>query len=163
MMNDDIKTGFEPFFDSESKVLILGSFPSVKSRETGFYYGNKSNRFWKTLSDFFGDEKPQTVEEKKAFLTKHCIALWDITLKCRISCSKDETISDYTVAPISRILENADIRLIILNGRRAAKIFADNYKNVGVPVAELTSTSMRNIYFDCGEWYDALSGVFKRT
>ncbi|MDE7380221.1 MAG: uracil-DNA glycosylase family protein, partial [Clostridia bacterium] len=70
--------GFSPFFNGESRVLILGSFPSVKSRAQSFYYGHPQNAFWRILSSFFGEDKPTSVEEKKAFLLRNKVALWDI-------------------------------------------------------------------------------------
>ena len=85
--------GFPPFFDGESKLLILGSFPSVKSRETNFYYGHKQNRFWKILAAFFGENSPVSVEEKKSFLKKHDIALWDTVTECDIEGSLDSHVT----------------------------------------------------------------------
>ncbi len=85
---DGIKRGFAPVYDGNSKVLILGSFPSVKSRRVDFYYGNKQNRFWKTVCGYFGEEVPPTVEEKKDFLARRHIALWDVALECEIEDRK---------------------------------------------------------------------------
>lgn len=155
-------TGFPPFYDSQSRLLILGSFPSVKSRQVGFYYGNRQNRFWGTLSEFFGEPRPNDPDEQKKFLQRHNIALWDVAEKCRISGSRDESISNYAVAPIRKVLDNSKIELIILNGRKCAEIFRKHI-SVETPVVELTSTSSRNVYFKKEEWYDALSRVFGRT
>ena len=119
----EIKRGFEPCYDDNSKLLILGSFPSVKSRQVQFYYGNKQNRFWKTISGFFGDEVPQTVEEKKEFLKKRRIALWDIVTECEIEGSKDDTIKNFKVADIKKVLQNSKISFIIVNGGKAFFIF----------------------------------------
>ena len=106
-----------PVFDKNSKVLILGSFPSVRSREEGFFYGHPQNRFWKVTSRIFGEELPVTIEEKKAFLIRNHIALWDVIGSCEIDGSSDSSIRDVTVNDLSVILDVADIRAIFLNGR----------------------------------------------
>ena len=87
-MDNERKEGFAPVYDADSKVLILGSFPSVKSRAIDFYYGNKQNRFWKMLCGFFGEEIPKTKEEKIEFLLRRKIALWDMIAECEIENSK---------------------------------------------------------------------------
>ena len=87
----DIKYGFNPVFDKNSRVLILGSFPSVKSRQVEFYYGNKQNRFWRILSGFFGEELPLSTDEKISLLKRQNVALWDIVTQCEIVGSSDVT------------------------------------------------------------------------
>ncbi|MDE7084164.1 MAG: DNA-deoxyinosine glycosylase, partial [Clostridia bacterium] len=104
--------GFEPFYNGDSRVLILGSFPSVKSREQSFYYGHPQNAFWRILSAFFGEDKPLTVEDKKAFLSKNKIALWDIVTECEIVGSRDETIKNYKVANLQEVLQNSQVSCI---------------------------------------------------
>ena len=89
-----VKIGFPPVYDTHSEVLILGSFPSVKSREISFYYGNKQNRFWKTVCAFFGEDVPDSVEGKKAFLLRRKIALWDMVTECEIVGSADASIQN---------------------------------------------------------------------
>ncbi len=96
----DIKYGFEPFINDDSKLLILGSFPSVKSRQVEFYYGNKQNRFWRTVCSFFGEEVPEATDDKKEFLLKRKIALWDVVTECEIVGSQDVTIKNFKVANI---------------------------------------------------------------
>ena len=93
-MNNIKKIGFSPIYDENSQVLILGSFPSVKSREISFYYGNKQNRFWGMLCGYFKKDIPSTVEEKKAFLYRNHIALWDMAITCEIECSADAYIKN---------------------------------------------------------------------
>ena len=88
-MDTERKFGFAPIFDKDSKLLILGSFPSVKSREIDFYYGNKQNKFWKTICGYFEEEIPESVEGKKAFLKRRKIALWDMVSSCEIQGSQD--------------------------------------------------------------------------
>ena len=112
-----------PVFDKDSKVLILGSFPSVRSREEGFFYGHPQNRFWKVTSQIFGEELPVTVNEKKAFLIRNHIALWDVIGSCEIDGSSDSSIRDVTVNDLSVILDNADIRAIFLNGKKAEQYY----------------------------------------
>ena len=108
-----------PVFDKDSKVLILGSFPSVKSREEGFFYGHPQNRFWKVTSQVFGEELPVTIDEKKAFLIRNHIALWDVIGSCEIEGSSDSSIRNVTVNDLSVILDAADIRAVFLNGKKA--------------------------------------------
>ena len=90
-----------PVFDKDSKVLILGSFPSVRSREEGFFYGHPQNRFWKVTSKVFGDELPVTIDEKKAFLIRNHIAVWDVIGSCEIEGSSDSSIRNVTVNDLS--------------------------------------------------------------
>lgn len=93
----------KPVYDKNSKILILGSFPSVKSREEGFFYGHKQNRFWKVVSGIFEEEEPESIEEKKSLLTRNKIALWDVIQSCDIVGSSDSSISN--VVPSFTILE----------------------------------------------------------
>jgi len=112
-----------PVFDKDSKVLILGSFPSVRSREEGFFYGHPQNRFWKVTSQIFGEELPVTIDEKKAFLIRNHIALWDVIGSCEIDGSSDSSIRNVTVNDLSVILDVADIRAIFLNGKKAEQYY----------------------------------------
>ena len=107
---------FEPVFNKESQVLILGSFPSVKSRENNFYYGHPQNRFWKVLARIFEAEEPKTIDEKKSFLLEHHIAVWDVIESCTIIGSSDSSIKDVVVNDISKVLENSVIDTIYVNG-----------------------------------------------
>ena len=107
----------EPIYDDESTILILGSFPSVKSREAQFFYHHPQNRFWKILGAVFHDEVPQTIEQKKSFLHKHHIALWDVIASCEIQGSSDASIRQVTVNDLHRILESAQIENIYTNGK----------------------------------------------
>ena len=145
-----------PFFDEKSNILILGSFPSVKSREENFYYANKQNRFWKVLAQVFEDEVPESEKEKKDFLTAHRIALWDVIASCEIIGSSDASIKDVKASDVSLILEKAPIERIVLNGKKATQLF---YRNQGsalplrncraqvIEVYELPSTSPANASF----------------
>ena len=125
-----IYKGFLPFFDENSEILILGSFPSVISRETNFYYGNKQNRFWKVLAEAFGEPAPETIGEKQALLKNHKIALWDVVAECEITGSLDSTIKNYKVADITQVLDKANVKKIILNGGKAKEIFLKNFMHI---------------------------------
>lgn len=155
--------GFAPFFDKDSTVLILGSFPSVKSREQSFYYGNPYNAFWRILSTFFGDELPDGVEEKKEFLLRNKVALWDVVTECEIVASRDDTIKNFKVANLQEVLQNAPISCILINGGKAFSIFEKHYEGIGIPYFKLPSTSPANARRNDDEWYAALRRAFIRT
>lgn len=159
----DVKYGFEPVFDKNSRILILGSFPSVKSRQIDFYYGNRQNRFWKTVTSYFGEEIPETTEGKKQFLLRRQIALWDVVTECEIVGSKDSTIKNFKVADVEKLLQNSKISFIIINGGTAFNIFEKHFSYISVPYKKLPSTSPANTRFDEKEWQNALSGVFGRA
>ncbi len=114
---------FPPLFDKNSRVLILGSFPSVKSREEMFFYGHKQNRFWKVVSRVFDCDEPVTIEEKRKVLLKNNIALWDVIASCDIEGSSDSSIKNVEANDISVILENANIERIFVNGKTAEKYY----------------------------------------
>lgn len=159
----DVKYGFNPVFDQNSRVLILGSFPSVKSRQIEFYYGNKLNRFWKTLCGFFGEAVPESTEEKRAFLLEKRVALWDMVTECEIDGSSDSSIKNYKVARLESVLSVSPVELIILNGGKAFEIFKKYYPDIAVPWVKLPSTSPANTRDGTALWYDALSKVFGGT
>ena len=135
----------EPIYDKNSKILILGSFPSVKSREEGFFYGHKQNRFWKVISGVFEEEEPGTIEEKKALLIRNRIAVWDVIQSCDIEGSSDSSISNVVANDLSVILDMADIRAIYVNGKTALKYY-EKYTEALVkrPATCLPSTSPAN-------------------
>lgn len=115
-----------PVFDKKCTIMILGSFPSVKSREQGFFYGHPRNRFWKVLAAVFAAPVPKTIEEKKRFLLQHHIAVWDVIHSCDISGSSDSSIRNVTANDLSVILKQADIRQIYVNGKKAKQLY-DRY------------------------------------
>lgn len=134
-----------PVFDENSEVLILGSFPSVKSREEGFFYGHKQNRFWKVMAALFDEAVPEIVEEKKHFLLKHHIALWDVIATCEIEGSADSTIKDVTPNDLSVILSTANIKRIFVNGRTAERYYKlYSEEKTGIKAIPLPSTSPAN-------------------
>lgn len=147
-----------PVYDRDSKILILGSFPSVKSREAKFFYGHPQNRYWKVLAAVFDEEIPMTVPDRKAFLLRNHIAAWDVIASCDIVGSSDSTIKNVTVNDLRPILETADIRRIFVNGKTAEKM----YKQYSEPILErpcicLPSTSPANAAWSL----DRLVGAWK--
>lgn len=114
---------FPPFYSGSSKILILGSFPSVKSREQGFYYGHPQNRFWKTLASVYSENVPQDIAEKKALLERHNIALYDVIYSCDIIGSSDSSIKNVVPADIENIVSGSSVKKILLNGKTAEKFF----------------------------------------
>lgn len=134
-----------PIYDEKSTILILGSFPSVKSREEGFFYGHPQNRFWKVVSAVFDDDTPRSIDEKKAFLLRNRIALWDVIGSCDIVGSSDSSIRNVFVNDLKIILDKADIRQIYVNGQTAYKYYQKySEKKVGRPAVCLPSTSPAN-------------------
>lgn len=112
-----------PIYDENSKILILGSFPSVRSREAEFFYGHPQNRFWRVTAGVFECPVPQTVDEKKKFLLTHGIALWDVISSCEIEGSSDSSIRDVVPNDLGEILAVADIKQIYVNGKTAEKFY----------------------------------------
>ena len=152
--------GFAPVFDENSRVLILGSFPSVKSRETGFYYGNPQNKFWRTLGAFFHEEPPKDPEGRRAYVLKHGAALWDVVLSCTIEGSSDASIQGETVADVASLVRGSKIRRILCNGTTAYHLFQRHFPEL-VPIAKkLPSTSPANPRFCVEPWLEALSEGF---
>jgi len=125
--------------------LILGSFPSVKSRETGFFYGHPQNRFWKVIAAVFEEDVPQTIEEKKEFLLRNHIAVWDVIRSCDIEGSSDASIKNVTPNDLSFILKVASIKAFFVNGKMALKYYQKYTEpNIGRPAICLPSTSPAN-------------------
>ena len=144
---DSVSHTFGPIFDENSRYLILGSMPSVKSRDMGFYYMHKQNRFWKVLSAVFNDDFEGSIEDKKAKLLKHNIALYDVIESCKIIGSSDVSIKDVVPAnkTVDEIIENSKIEKIILNGSKAAKLFDKHFKKYdGIDILYMPSTSPAN-------------------
>lgn len=136
-----VKHGFEPVFDENSRVLILGSVPSVKSRESNFYYGHPQNRFWRVVAALTESDIPVTVGEKTAMLKENGIALWDVIAECDIEGSSDASIKNAVPADLSRILNAGGIKRIYANGSAAARYYK---KFHGKEISALPSTSPAN-------------------
>ena len=151
-----------PVFNTDSRILILGSFPSVKSRENNFYYGHKQNRFWKLLAKLCEEETPQTVEEKTAMLLRHHIAIWDVIQSCDIKGSSDSSIKNVTPTDLKQILDHCQIRQIYANGNKAGAL----YKKYQQPLTErdilvLPSTSPANAAWSLDRLYEKWSEILR--
>ena len=145
-----------PVFDRDSRILILGSFPSRKSREEGFFYGHPQNRFWRVTAAVFGEPVPHSVEEKKAFLLRNHIALWDVIRSCEIDGSSDASIRNAEVNDLGLILGSADIRAVFVNGKTAYMYYRRYAQPLtGRPAVCLPSTSPANAAWDVGRLTDA--------
>ena len=136
---------FEPLFDEDLQILILGSFPSIVSREVNFYYGHKSNRFWKVMALVLDHPFVETIEEKKKMLLEHRLALWDVIESCQIKASSDSSIKDVKVNDINSIITKSKIDRIACNGDKAYKLYERYiYPNIGIKAIRLPSTSSAN-------------------
>ncbi len=144
-MSEFIVHPIDPVYRADSRILILGSFPSVKSREAMFFYGHPQNRFWRVLGAVYGEEFPQTVPERRDFLLRHRIAAWDVIASCEISGSSDASIKNAAANDIRPILAAAQIRTIYVNGRTAEALYRRHIEPVtGRTAICLPSTSPAN-------------------
>ena len=158
---EQVQHEIPPLYDGHSKILILGSFPSVKSRENGFYYGHPQNRFWKVIAALFEEPVPGKIPEKKDLLLKHHIALWDVIAECDIAGSSDSSIKNVVPAELSVILDHAPIRTIYANGAKAYDLYQKyTYPVTGRDIRKLPSTSPANAAFQMerllGAWQEIL-------
>ncbi len=151
--------GFAPCYFPDSRLLILGSFPSVKSRAEGFYYGNPQNRFWRTVCGFFGEDVPAEIEQKRAFLQRRRIALWDVVTACEIEGSADASIREAQLADVAALVHRTQICEVFCNGKTAYTLL-EKAPPCPVPVRLLPSTSPANPRFSAAVWEDALRAVF---
>lgn len=144
-MNTRIDHPIKPVYDSNSRILILGSFPSVKSREEMFFYGHKQNRFWKILANIFDEEVPVNIEEKRSLLLRNKVAVWDVIASCSIEGSSDASIKDVTANDLSIIFETADIKQIFCNGTKSYELYEKYIENnIGRKAVKLPSSSPAN-------------------
>ena len=148
---------FEPVFDNNSKVLILGSFPSVKSREQGFYYGHPQNRFWRLIAQICCCDVPCTIDEKKRLCISKGIALWDTVASCEIEGSSDSSIKNVKPNDLSIITGSCGIKAIFINGGTAYRLFVKYQQNlINRTAVKLPSTSPANAAWSFerlyGEW-----------
>ena len=147
---------FQPIYDKNSKVLMLGTMPSPKSREVGFYYGHPRNRFWKVVSAVCGEALPETKEDKIAFALRNHIAVWDVLAGCEIHGADDSSIRNPEPNDMNRILKEADIQAIFATGQKAAQLY-NRYcqKETGREIICLPSTSPANCRVHYEELYEA--------
>ena len=158
MEYEHIVHSFEPVYDKASEILILGTLPSVKSRENNFYYGHKQNRFWKVLATLLKEPVPDTIEEKKAMLLAHRIALWDVIQSCDIKGSSDSSIKNVQPTDIGMILEKTNITRIYANGNKAGQLYKRyQFPVTGIEAMVLPSTSPSNAAWSlerlCEAWH----------
>lgn len=140
-----VKHEFAPIYNEESRVLILGTLPSVKSREQNFYYGHPQNRFWKVIAALCAEPVPQSVDEKKELLLRHHIALWDVIAECDICGSSDSSIQNVVPTDLSVILQSAPIEKIFANGAKAFDLYRKySAPSYGKEIIKLPSTSPAN-------------------
>ena len=145
MEYQSLKHTFDPVFNAESKILILGSFPSVKSRENNFFYGHPQNRFWKVMANVLDWNVPTTIEEKREMLLNNYVAVWDVIASCSIVGSSDTSIKDVVVNDFSKILENSKVERIYVNGGKAYELYHRYAEKVtGIQAVKLPSTSPAN-------------------
>lgn len=149
-----------PEYDEHSRILILGSFPSVRSREEGFFYAHPQNRFWKVAAELTGNPVPESVEEKKELLRKSGIALWDVIASCGIDGSSDASIRDAVPNDIGKILGTAPIEAVFTNGRKAHELYVKLIlPSTGMEDTCLPSTSAANASYSL----EKLIGVWEKT
>ncbi len=145
MERESIVHPIPPTFDERSEILILGSFPSVKSREMGFYYGHPQNRFWRVMAALYGESVPMTVEERRAFLLRRRVAAWDVIASCTITGSSDSSIRDVVANDLRPILAGSRVERIFVNGKTAEKMYRRYTEPIlGIRAICLPSTSPAN-------------------
>ena len=152
----------DPVYDSNSKILILGSFPSVKSREQQFFYGHKQNRFWRVMARVLGCAVPESIEQKRDMLLVHHVAVWDVIESCEITGSSDASIRDVRPNDLSRILSQADIQEIYTNGSEAYELYQKHiFPMNGRRAYPLPSTSPANAGYSLERLVEAWSVIQK--
>ncbi|SKB46281.1 G/U mismatch-specific uracil-DNA glycosylase [Acetoanaerobium noterae] len=150
---------FPPVFDENSEILILGSFPSVKSRQESFFYANPQNRFWKLMAQLLNESTPKDTKDKIVMLKKHKIALWDVIESCDIVGSSDSSISNVVPVDISQILSRANIIKVYANGGKAFELYNKYlYPKTQLEITKLPSTSPAN----AGYSFDKLLSEWKK-
>ncbi|WP_347451905.1 DNA-deoxyinosine glycosylase [Acetoanaerobium noterae] len=150
---------FPPVFDENSEILILGSFPSVKSRQESFFYANPQNRFWKLMAQLLNESTPKDTKDKIVMLKKHKIALWDVIESCDIVGSSDSSISNVVPVDISQILSRANIIKVYANGGKAFELYNKYlYPKTQLDITKLPSTSPAN----AGYSFDKLLSEWKK-
>ncbi len=161
--------GFGPFYRSDSQLLILGSFPSVKSRESSFFYGHPQNRFWPLLARLCCEDSPASLEEKKAFLARNHVALYDVIERCSIIGSSDSSIRDVEPADLRPILSGSAVgHHIFVNGAKAYALYQRYlFPALSIPAVKLPSTSPANAACSLEEltrsWGEKLGPVLRRN
>jgi len=158
---------FDPVWDKDCRVLVLGTFPSVKSRENAFYYGHPQNRFWRVLARVYNEPVPDMVPEKRRFLLRHHIALWDVIARCDIAGSADSSIANAVPNDLPGLLAECPVSRILLNGKTAERIYLKYWRGLDIACRCLPSTSPANAAWSlerlAAEWGKALAEMEERT
>lgn len=145
---EKVKHEIPPIYNENSKILVLGSFPSVKSRENQFFYHHPQNRFWKTLAAVVGCDTPISIEEKKKFLLDNNIAVWDVIASCEIEGSSDSSIKNVVVNDFNSIIDKSNIKQIFCNGEKSYDLYRKYCeKSTSMKAIKLPSTSPANARF----------------
>lgn len=168
MKYEKIEHTFEPVYDEYSEILILGTFPSVKSRENNFYYGHPQNRFWKVIANINNVPVPESIDEKRKLLLDLHIAIWDVVASCSISGSSDSSIKDVTANDISKLLKDTNIKTIYGNGAKACELYHRYvYSKTGRAIVKLPSTSPANAGYSlerlCELWRKEVIAYLQRA
>lgn len=162
MKSEYVTHNFAPIFDQNSQILMLGTMPSPKSRETGFYYGHPRNRFWKVVSDVCGEPLPESKEDKIQFALRNRIAIWDVLAGCEITGADDNSIRNPIPNDMNVILERANIKAIFATGTKAAQLYHRHCQpKTGIEVICLPSTSPANCRISYEQLYEAYSQICK--
>ncbi len=152
----------KPTYDQNSKILILGSFPSVKSRKYGYYYLNPQNRFWKVLAALYNEKVPEDIIAKQKFILKHNLALWDVIKACDIKGSADSSITNVEINDILKIIKKTSINKIFLNGNKAFNLYNKYLKDkISLPAIPLPSTSSANAGYKLEDLIEAWQAIKK--
>lgn len=162
MKNNMVLHEIKPVYDKDSRILILGSFPSVKSRESGFFYGHPQNRFWKVLAGLLQVKVPETIDEKKLMLLEHHIAVWDVIASCRITGSSDSSIKDVIPNDFTWMLSHSHIERIFSNGAASWKLYEKYvFQKTGIQAKKLPSTSPANAAYSLEKLQECWRGILE--
>ncbi|MBQ4261585.1 MAG: DNA-deoxyinosine glycosylase [Ruminococcus sp.] len=160
-MSERILHPFPPLFDSESRTLILGSFPSVKSREAMFFYGHPQNRFWRLTALLCHEDTPQTIEEKSSLILRHHLALWDSIQSCTITGSSDSSVRDVVPNDLRVIFDNSKTERVFCNGALSHKMYMKYiYPQTGIAAVKLPSTSPANAAYSLERLAESWQVIF---
>lgn len=153
---------FPPLFDENSDTLILGSFPSVKSREAMFFYGHPQNRFWRVIAALYGEEAPDNIEDKKKLILSHNLALWDSIQSCTITGSSDSSVKDVVPNDLSLIINNSKVDRVFCNGALSHKMYTKFiFPITNIKAKKLPSTSPANAAFSLERLIEEWSALLK--
>lgn len=150
---------FKPIYSKDSKILILGSFPSVKSRQQNFYYAHPQNRFWKLIAKIYKANIPNNIEEKKKLILNNNLAIWDVIKSCEIEGSADSSIQNIEVSDINELINKTDITKVVFNGNKAAESYFKYNKRIeNIEYITLPSISPANAQYS----FERLYNIWKK-